>query len=349
MKMPTSQSSNHESLAPILAVGKFVVDYHKLVDHYPSERFGAQVLTELVGNGGAALNVLVNLAKLGVDFPLHAAAKVGQDLDGKFVLDCCEEHGIDCSQVMAMEGGSTGYNDVYTTRSSGRHTFFHYSGIGDTLSRKDIKLRAVKPKILFVGALGTLGKLDQFASEYDRRGVTQLVRDARKQGITTVVEIAAIDGGAKLEDFVETLAQADYLIINDCLTELLLDTEIYEDHSFDAELARRAAEQLLATGLRRGAIIHSGSAAAYLGIDGTFEQQSGYHLPLTQRVGSAGIDHAFCAGFLEGLYHEKSMALCLQQALAVATVCRRDLSSSGGIARLSECMELCQSLAASVA
>jgi sugar/nucleoside kinase (ribokinase family) len=345
MKRPMKFKSSRDAAAGVMAVGKFVVDYHKLVDHYPMEQFGAQVLTEQVGNGGAALNVLVNLAKLQLGLPLYAAAQVGQDLDGKWILDCCEEHGIDVSQVTAVEGASTGYTDVYTTRSSGRHTCFYYSGIGDALSRKDVRLRAVQPKLLFVGGLGTLGKLDQFHQEYGRRGVSQLIRDARKYGITTVVEIAAVDSGAKLEDFAETLAEADYLIINDRLTELLLRMELYTEHSFDAELVQRAGEQWCAMGLRKGVVIQSGAAAAFISADGCFDLQHGYHLPLTQRVGSAGVDHAFCAGFLAGLSQELTMDQCLKQALAVATVCRRDLTSSGGLLPLSECLELCEALA----
>ena len=61
-----------------LAVGTFVVDYQKVVDHYPDERSGAQVTRELVSNGGAPFNILINLARLQVDFPLHAAAKIGR-------------------------------------------------------------------------------------------------------------------------------------------------------------------------------------------------------------------------------------------------------------------------------
>jgi|AntRauTorckE6833_2_1112554.scaffolds.fasta_scaffold12374_2 sugar/nucleoside kinase (ribokinase family) len=344
MKTKPDSKTNGSHPAPLFAVGTFVVDYQKVVDHYPGERSGARVTREMVSNGGAPLNVLINLARLKVDFPLYAAAKVGKDLDGKFIVDCCEQNGIDISQVAPIEGASTGYTDVYTVEDSGKHTCFHFCGIGDTFSRKDVKLRAVKPKILFLGSLGALGKMDQYNPEYGRTGAGQLIRDARKQGITTVVEIAPIDRNSKLADFTETLSAADYLIINDRVSEGLLAQELYSENQFDPELARHACQKLLECGLHKAVVIQSGAAAVYLSTDGTFHHQSGYFLPWDQRVGSAGVDHAFGAGFLEGLYHDKPIADCLKQGLAVSTICRRDLTPSGGIKPLDECLEFCEKL-----
>lgn len=342
--MSSSQEQMGSKLPAFMAVGTFVVDYHKVLDHYPSERSGARVKGEMVSNGGAPLNVLVDLARLQVDFPLYAAAKVGQDLDGKFILDCCQSYGIDVSQVSAIEGSSTGYTDVYTVESSGRHTCFHYSGIGDTFSRKDVKLRAVTPKMLFLGSLGALGSMDNYNPEYGRSGAAQLVRDARKQGILTVVEISPIDRVSGMQNFSETLAQADYLIINDRLAEKLTGIELYAEGQLDPEVARKAGEVLLSSGLRKAVIIHAGIGAVYLGVDGEFHYQTGYLLPSGLRKGSAGADHAFASGFMEGLYHEKPIERCLDQGLAVATVCRSDLSASGALKSLGECMQFCEEL-----
>jgi len=349
MKIAKSKEKVAAPLPGFMAVGTFVVDYQKVVDHYPTERSSARVKRELVSNGGAPLNTLVDLARLKVEFPLYAAAKVGQDLDGKFILECCEEYGIDISQVVPVEGGSTGYTDVYTVESTGRHTCFHYSGIGDTFSRKDVKLRAVAPKMLFLGSLGALGKMDNHNLEYGRSGATQLLRDARKQGITTVVEIAPIDRTTELDSYFPTLAEADYLIISDRMAEELLDRELYSESQFDPELARLAGIRLLDCGLRKAVIIQSGAAAVYVGADGSFHHQTGYFLPWDQRAGSAGVDHAFGAGFLEGLYHEKPINLCLKQGLAVSTVCRCDLTPSGGINSLADCMKFCAQLVSAAA
>ena len=194
--------------------------------------------------------------------------------------------------------------------------------------------------MLFLGSLGALGKLDKHNPEYGRRGATQLVRDARKQGITTIVEISPIDRHTGLDDFSETLAEADYLIVSDRVTEHLLGRDLYSENQFDPELARRAAQKFLGCGLRKAVVIQSGTDAIYLDSDGTFHHRAGFFLPLDKRVGSAGVDHAFGAGFLEGLDHEKPLDLCLTQGLAVSTVSRRDLSPSRAITSLQESLRM---------
>lgn len=323
----------------LMAVGTFVVDYHKVLDHYPEERSYARVIRELVSNGGAPLNLLINLAKLGVDFELHAAGKVGRDLDGQLVLESCRKHGIHTDQLAAIEGASTGYTDVFTVESTGRHTCFHSCGIGDSFARRDVKLRAVKPRMLFLGSLGALGRLDRHNPEFGRKGATQLVRDAHKQGITTVVELAPIDQGTGIEDYAETLAHADYLILSERLAESMLGISLYEEGQFDADLARIAAKRFLDCGLRKAVVIQSGAGAIQLDADGRFHEQSGILLPSSQRVGSAGTDHAFCAGYIEGLFHGKSVVMCLLQGLAVARACRSHLTPSEGIPALEECLK----------
>lgn len=50
--------------------------------------------------------------------------------------------------------------------------------------------------------------------------------------------------------------------------------------------------------------------------NGEVVEQSGSLLPASQRIGSAGIDHAFAAGFVEGLYYDKPIDLFLIPAMA---------------------------------
>lgn len=339
MKNPDSSPAR-----PLLAVGRFVVDYHKVVDHYPWERSAARVTKEVVSNGGAALNVLVDLALLKAGFPLYGSGRIGRDLDGGFLLDLCGGLGIDTTQVLPVEGASTGYTDVYTVESTGRHTCFHFDGAGDALSRKDVKLRAVAPGTLFLGALGALGQLDEFDPEYGRSGAAQLVRDARKQNITTVVELSPVGRGARLDRYQETLTETDYLIVNDRVTEELADLELYSENRFDPGLVRRAGQKLLDCGLRKGAVIQSGAGVAFVGADGGFEYHPGFFLPWDKRAGSAGVDHAFAAGLLEGLHRGRPIERCLRQGLAASTACRRDLTTSGGLTNLPACLEFCEAL-----
>jgi sugar/nucleoside kinase (ribokinase family) len=332
-----------ESIKPtILAAGTFVVDYHKTVKHYPNERASAKITGEVISNGGAPFNLLVDLAKLGTRAKLKAAGRIAQDLDGKFIVETCKEHNIDIAQLNYDKSAGTGYTDVFTVEESGRHTCFHFAGVGENFSREDVKLDAAKPDYLFLGSLGALGKLSSIDPETGRTYAAKLVRDARKRGITTIVEFAPLDRGASIENFTGTLSESDYIITNDRVVETITGMSLYSDNIFDPELARKAAQKILDTGLRIAIIIHSGAGAVYVGADGSFYKTSGYFLPWEERVGSAGVDHAFCAGFIDGLIGHKEEEECLRRGLAASTVCRKDLTPSNSIESMSACLDFCE-------
>jgi pseudouridine kinase len=56
--------------------------------------------------GGVARNIAENLARLEVDTVLLTA--VGNDVEGKRVLENCEANGIDCTHVRVIDGARTG-------------------------------------------------------------------------------------------------------------------------------------------------------------------------------------------------------------------------------------------------
>lgn len=331
----------------LLAVGTFVADYHKVVKHYPSERASSRIFEEVVSPGGAPLNLLINLAKLESGFDLIGAGRIGQDLDGQYIAEQCTQHDIDISQLAYDEKRPTGYTDVYTVKESGKHTCFHFDGAGAHFCRKDVKLSAIAElDYLFLGSLGALGKLEEFDIEENSTQATRLIRDARKRGITTIIEFAPLDRGASLNEFSATLAEADYAILNDRTAETITEQSLYTESQFDPDLARTLAQKILETGLRKAVIIQSGAGAVYVGADGSFAHHSSSFLPISQRAGSAGVDHAFCAGFIDGLSKSESPANWIQQGIAVSTVCRTHLTPSGGIRPMNECMDLYENISA---
>src|SRR5213596_956765 len=63
----------------VLAGGNWIIDQVKLIDVYPQPEQLANIGSQAQGTGGAPYNVLIDLAKLGVSFPLFAAGLVGKD------------------------------------------------------------------------------------------------------------------------------------------------------------------------------------------------------------------------------------------------------------------------------
>src|SRR5690242_21100454 len=83
----------------LLAGGNWLIDYVKLVDVYPQPEQLANILSQSQGTGGAPYNVLIDLARSGVPFPLLGAGLVGRDARGRHILEDCRRHGIDTRHV----------------------------------------------------------------------------------------------------------------------------------------------------------------------------------------------------------------------------------------------------------
>jgi hypothetical protein len=69
----------------ILAGGNWIVDRPKIIDVYPVQDSLANILRETSSNGGGPYNVLIDLARLQVPFPLFALGLVGDDPAGEFI------------------------------------------------------------------------------------------------------------------------------------------------------------------------------------------------------------------------------------------------------------------------
>ena len=54
----------------------------------------ANISDQSQGTGGSPYNVLLDLAKLGANFPLVGAGLVGQDSLGEYILNDCRSNGL---------------------------------------------------------------------------------------------------------------------------------------------------------------------------------------------------------------------------------------------------------------
>src|SRR5215510_5348815 len=140
--MKTKSPNAHSGL---LAGGNWIIDQVKLIDVYPQPEQLGNIRGQSQGTGGAPYNVLIDLAKTGVPFPLLGAGLVGKDSLGDQILDDCRQHKIDFRLLSATAKAPTSYTDVMTEQSHGRRTFFHARG-ANALWRGD-DLDFLKPKL----------------------------------------------------------------------------------------------------------------------------------------------------------------------------------------------------------
>src|SRR5687768_15140506 len=132
----------------ILAGGNWIIDQVKRIDVYPQREQLANIRGPIAyGTGGAPYNVLIDLAKAGVSFPLSAAGSVGKDAFGEQILADCKKHKIDTRFLKAAAGADTSYTDVMSEQSGGRRTFFHYRGANARWRGEDLDFTKTKARV----------------------------------------------------------------------------------------------------------------------------------------------------------------------------------------------------------
>src|ERR1051325_12138674 len=108
------KTKNLASRRGLLAGGNWIIDQVKLIDIFPKLEQLANIRSQSQGTGGAPYNVLLDLAKLGADFPLSGAGLVGKDALGDLILDDCRKHKIDTRFLAKSSEANPSYTDVMT-------------------------------------------------------------------------------------------------------------------------------------------------------------------------------------------------------------------------------------------
>jgi sugar/nucleoside kinase (ribokinase family) len=325
----------------ITAAGTWSVDYTKVISQFPREGSCTSILSETVDNGGAPYNLLVDLCRLGVRFPLRAVGRVGQDLDGASIIKDCKAHDFDTTRLKAVPEATTSFSDVVISHESGVRTSFHHSGANGLLSLIDFDFEKDTSRIFYLGSLFFLPSLD---APDERRGTqaATLLAAARKQGLLTCVDIERtnIDPEVFKHGGHSALQETDLIVLNVEVAELLTGQTIRSRHGVEMEAAFEAAAMLLAYGHGQCAVIRFPAGAIALTANGEKSIEGSVNLPKHRLISAAGSGHAFTAGFLCQYHDKRPLGICLQSAHAIAAACLLDRSASAGIKPLATCLGL---------
>jgi sugar/nucleoside kinase (ribokinase family) len=324
----------------ILAGGNWIIDQVKLIDVYPQPEQLANILGQTQGTGGAPYNVLIDLAKLGVSFPLSAAGCVGKDALGDRILETCRSHGIDTRFLRATADAATSYTDVMTETHGGRRTFFHDRGANALWDGGDLEFSRVKARIFHLGYLLLLDSLDA----PDRKSGTKaaaLLAAAQEAGLKTSVDVVSEDSDRYARLVTPALKYADYCIVNEIEAGRTTGFKIRQPNGqIDTVAARHAAGALLQLGVRELVAIHFPEGGFARTRKGDDHWQASLNVPTKQIAGTAGAGDAFCAGMLLGLHEGWELGRCLETAVCVAAACLFDSTCTGGIRSLKETLDL---------
>lgn len=337
----TGASPNPEQRAGIACIGNWIVDRVKRIDAWPARGNLANILDERHSTGGAAANVLVDLARLRPGLPLEAIGKVGDDPDGAWILDQIAATGADTSQLRSDPGQRTSYTDVMTEARTGERTFFHYRGANDSLTPADIDVSAIRARHAHLGYLLLLAGLDA-PDERFGTGAAKLLADLRAAGIRTSIDVVSAEEADFPAVVRPALTHTDDCIMNEVEAGRVVGARLRSaDETPDWPAVRLAADQLAGLGVLRTVTIHLPEGAVALDVaTGRVEQVPSLALPGDAVVGTAGAGDAFCAGLLLGLHDGWDLAGAVVLAHGAAAMSLGDPTCSGGVGTAEDALRL---------
>lgn len=323
----------------ILAGGNWIIDHVKIVDRFPAQDTLANILSESQGTGGSPYNILLDLAKLGATFPLAGVGVVGDDADGRTILNDCADHRINTAQMHTSTELPTSYTDVMTVQSNGRRTFFHCRGANAHLAPEHFDLADSNARHFHLGYLLLLDALDSLDAD-GMTGAARLLRDAAERGFITSVDLVSEDSDRFTAVVNPVLPYVDLLIINEIEAGRTVGIETTPHGQAQFNMIAQAAQKLFERGVRQWVVVHARQGALAMNRQGQKFMQGSVQLPDDSIAGAAGAGDAFAAGTLLGMHENWPIEKTLQLAVTAAASCLFDPTCTGGILPLNDCLAL---------
>jgi sugar/nucleoside kinase (ribokinase family) len=323
----------------VIAGGNWIVDHVKLIDGWPAQDALANIVGQSQGNGGGPYNVLKNLARLGASFPLTGIGRVGDDPDGRSILDDCAAHGIDATRLQVTPGVATSYTDVMTALDTRRRTFFHCRGANAVLAPDDFDFRGATAKYFYLGYILLLDTLDAPDSE-GRPAAAGVLARARDAGLRTVIDFVSAASDRFSGTARPLLPLVDVLFVNDYEAEQLTGLSLGRGIALDREAVRTAARRLLEAGVRDCVCLHFPEGACIAAANGDLHWQPSVRFPDDAVAGTAGAGDAFATGMLYGLHEGWTLARSAELGVCAAAASLRHPTCSDAVVSADECLAL---------
>lgn len=324
----------------VLAGGNWIVDQVKIVDTYPAQDQLANIFSQSQGTGGSPFNILIDLAKLGAEFSLHACGMIGDDAPGEWIIEQCHQNGIRHDLISKEPNISTSYTDVMTVQATGRRTFFHQRGANAKWDGSELNFSQSNAKIFHLGYLLLLDEMDKQDPDFGTKGAKLLSR-AQESGLKTSIDVVSEDSDRFASVVKPALKYSNYAILNEIESGKTTGESIRRsDNSLDKDALVRAVDAMFEAGVKDLIVIHFPEGSYAKAASGEAYWQTSLKLPEDYIKGGAGAGDAFCAGTLFGIHQDFSVAESLKLGVGAAATCLSDPTCTGGVASISKIKEL---------
>ncbi len=330
---------NQKHRQGLAGIGTWIMDHVRMIDVWPAEQTLANIRSEAFSGGGLAHNLIVDVAKFDLGIPLEAVGFVGNDDDGRRILDLCTRLGADVTHLKVTNQAPTSYTEVMTVQSTGKRTFFHSRGANNLVTYDNVPFTALKSRIAHVGYLLLMDGIDAPDAQYGTVAAKILHR-LQQEGIKTSVDTVSEVSERFKKLIPPALKYTDYLILNEFEAGQTTGHQILDGEKLNAKALRDSAKALLAMGSSELVVIHMAIGAYALTRAGEEHFQPSFQLPDGYIQGGAGAGDAFCAGVLVGLHEGWPIADGMHFGIAAAAQCMSHATCTEGVTSYNDTIKL---------
>jgi sugar/nucleoside kinase (ribokinase family) len=331
-------------MSGIACAGHWTIDHIKFIDHWPQKSELCNITSELISNGGAPFNIIVDLANLKVNFPTYGIGCIGDDLESKYIHQICTEQNINIEFLQVLHDKSTSYTDVMTLQDRGTRTMFHCRGANSFFTPQHVplkKLQTLHIKLFYLGHLLLMDALEKPDKQH-AIAAGRLLHDAQQAGMETVVDIATESSKRYQKIVVPVLPYIDHFIINELEAEKTANYQTRDaNNKIIKDGIKQAAKFLLDHGVNNNVVIHMPEGSYWLSKGNkTGIWHPSLAIPKDFFIAACGAGDAFCAGIMVGLHEQWNQLDTQRLATTCAAATINSRHNSNGIMPLKTTLSL---------
>ena len=312
----------------VIGLGMWCVDNTYKINELPERGKLEPILDSFQCVGGGPSNVLTDLSSLGFNYPMIAMGSIGLDGNASIIKNHLKKNNIQINYLISSKTIPTSQT-VCMIEKKNERTFLYYPGANNLLDTKHFKIDDLKskPKILYIGYLTLLGKLDRFNNNKTRLNI--VLEKAKKKNLITVLDLVSNKTSHFQKIVYSALPFTDYLLLNEIEAQLLFKKSIKKnDNYLNIKLILQLTKKIFKKGLLKGLVIHNSKESVCVLKDQTHNIKSKI-IPQQKIKNAVGAGDAFCAAFIYGIHENWNIEKILKKAHAAGTAMMKIDASSG--------------------
>jgi len=320
--------------------GNIFVDYLKQIDFYPGEGMLVPIRAQSMSIGGCVSNTGISLKRLSPSLDVRVIGCVGKDSAGDFVRDIYRKNDLGVEGITTIDSKPTGYTDVFATIKANTRSFFVNIGANGSFDHTHIDYDGLDTKILHMGYILLLEKMDSPDDEYGTV-MARALHEAQKRGIKTSIDVVSEDSDRFRSIVPPSLKYCDYAILNEIEAGRTVGINPRDESgALIWETLPVICEKLMEFGVRENVIVHCPETGIMMDSRRKWVGMRSLSLPDGFIKGSVGSGDAFCAGSLLGLHNGLSAEETLRLANSAAAGCLSSEDGTGGVGTIEHMLEL---------